>query len=151
MHYLIIVQNACYVVAIIKYSTIRDTLYFLLDLHCRNSRGITDSPFGFSVLLQFADLLQIERYIEEAHNVSNLAYPPYFQIQFISVNVDGPDLSAIQASQVNLFRSIKRKEKLHKSSVDVLKKNKTRANKKRKSEGENEGNTIQKRQFLSRK
>ena len=45
-----------YAVAIIKYSTTRDTSLFLFNSHCRNSRGITDSPFGFSVLLQFADL-----------------------------------------------------------------------------------------------
>ena len=111
-----------YVVAIIKYSTTRDRSYFLFDSHCRNSRGITDSLFGFSVLLQFYDLIQIERYIEEAYNVANLAYPPYFQIQFTSVYVDDAGLSAIQACQVFLFRSIKRKERLHNSSVDVLKK-----------------------------
>ena len=122
MHYLIIVQNACYVVAIIKYSTIRDTLYFLFDLHCRNSRGITDSPFGFSVLLQFTDLIQTEGYIEEACNVANLAYPLYFLIQFISFNAGYSDLSTIQLRQVNLFRSIKRKERLRKSSADVIKK-----------------------------
>ena len=72
----------------------------------------SDSPFGFSVLLQFADLNQIERYIEEDYNVVNFAYPPYFQIQFVSVNVDDSDLSAIQSCQVNLFRSVKRKEML---------------------------------------
>ena len=89
-----------YVVTIIRYSTTRYTPYFLFDSHCRNSCGITDSPFGFSVLLQFADLIQIERYIEEFYNVANLAYPSYFQVQFISVNVDDLDLSSIQACQV---------------------------------------------------
>ena len=72
-----------YIVAIIKYLTTRDLSYFLFDSHFRNSRGITDSPFSFSVSLQFADLIQIESYIEEAYNVPNLAYIPYFQIQFI--------------------------------------------------------------------
>ena len=43
-----------YVVAIIRYSTTTDTSYFPFDSHCRNSHGITDSPFRFSVLLQFA-------------------------------------------------------------------------------------------------
>ena len=89
-----------YVVAIIRYSTTRYTPYFLFDSHCRNSCGITDSPFVFSVLLQFADLIQKERYIEEFYNVANLAYPPYFQVQFISVNVDDLNLSSIQACQV---------------------------------------------------
>ena len=111
-----------YVVAIIRYSTTRDKSYFLFDLHCSNSRGITDSSFVFSVLLQFADSIQIERYIEEVYNVANLACPPYFQIQFISVNVDYSDLSTIQVCQVNLFSCIKGKERLQKCSVDVLRK-----------------------------
>ena len=46
-----------YVVAIIKYSTTRDMPCFLFDSHCRNSRRNTDSLFGFSVLLQFVDLI----------------------------------------------------------------------------------------------
>ena len=49
-----------------------------------------------------------------------------------------------------MFRSIKRKERLQKGSADVLKNDKTRANKKRKSEGKKEDNTNEKRQFLSR-
>ena len=117
-----------YVVANIKYSPTRDRSYFLFDSHCRNSREITDTPFGFSVLLQFADLIQIERYNTETYNAANLAYPTYFQIQFISVNVDDSDISAIQACQVKLG-----------------------PNKKRKVEGKNEDNTIEKHQFLSRK
>ena len=100
-----------YVVANIKYSPTRDRSYFLFDSHCRNSREITDSPFGFSVLLQFADLIQIERYNTEAYNVANLAYPTYFQIQFISVNVDDSDISAIQACQVNLGQTRREKSK----------------------------------------
>ena len=142
-----------YLVAIIRYSTTRDTSYFLFDSHYRNSRGITDSPFGFSVLLQLADLIQIEKYLEDTYNVANLAYPPYFQIQFMSVNMDDSDLSAIQACKAKVFRSIKRKERLQKNSEDILKKkkNKIRANKKRKREGKNEHKTTEKRQFLSRK
>ena len=65
-----------YVGPIIRCSTTRDTLYFLFDSHCRNSDGITDSPFGFLDVLEFADLLQLERYIEEAYNIANLSYPP---------------------------------------------------------------------------
>ena len=115
-----------YLVGIIRYSTTRDTSYFLFDSHYRNSRGITDSPFGFSVLLQLADLIQIERYLEEIYNVANLAYPPYFQIQFMSVNMNDSDLSAIQACKVKVFRSIKRKERLQKNSEDIFKKKRTR-------------------------
>ena len=42
-----------YATAIIKHLT-ASTLYFILDSRSRNNRGITDSRFGFSVLLQFA-------------------------------------------------------------------------------------------------
>ena len=133
-----------YLVAIIRYSTTKDTSYFLFDSHSRNSRGFTDNQFGFSVLLQLADLIQTERYLEETYNVANLAYPPYFQIQFMSVNMDDSDLSAIQACKAKVFRSIKRKERLQKNSEDILKKkkNKIRANKKRKREGKKERMSI---------
>ena len=100
-----------YVVSVIKYLTTRGTTYFIVDSHCRNSRGITDNPFGFSVLLQFADIVQAERYIEEAYNIANRDYPPYFQIQFLVVNISDSDLRAIQTCQINLFRNIKRMEK----------------------------------------
>ena len=59
--------------------------YFLFDSHCRNSRGITDGEIGFSTLMKFESLFQIERYIAEAYLISGRIYPPYFQIQFISV------------------------------------------------------------------
>ena len=65
----------------------------------------------FSVLLQFADIVQVERYIEEAYNIANRDYPPYFQIQFLVVNISDSDLRAIQTCQINLFRNIKRREK----------------------------------------
>ena len=42
--------------------------------------------------------------------------------QLISVNVDDSDLSAIHSCQVNLFRSIKRKERLEKSFAYLFKK-----------------------------
>ena len=67
-----------YTVAIIKYSTTsKSTLYSVFDSYSRNDRRMIDSPFGFSVLLQFADIVQVERYIEEAYNRSNRAYLPY--------------------------------------------------------------------------
>ena len=70
----------------------------------------------------YSDTFTQWRYIEKAYNVANLPYPQYFWIQFRSVNVDDLNLSAIQSCQVNLFRSIKRKERLQKRSADVLKK-----------------------------
>ena len=115
-----------YLVAIIRYSTTKDTSYFLFDSHSRNSRGITDNQFGFSVLLQLADLIQTERYLEKTYNVANLACPPYFQIPFMSLNMVDSDLSAIQACKVKVFRNIKRKERLQKNSEDILKKKRIR-------------------------
>ena len=91
-----------YAVALFRYVNGRGNVtYFLFDSHCRNSRGITDGGPGFSFLIKFESLFQIERYIEEAHQVSGRVYPPYFQIQFISVNVNVDDLAIIQSSQIN--------------------------------------------------
>ena len=82
-----------YAVALFRYVNGRGNVtYFLFDSHCRNSRGIINGGSGFSVLIKFESLFQIERYIEEAYQVSCRVYPPYFQIQFISVNVNVDDL-----------------------------------------------------------
>ena len=67
-----------YTVAIIKYSTTsKSTLDSIFDSYSRNDRRMIDSPFGFSVILQFADIVQVERYTEEAYNIANRAYLPY--------------------------------------------------------------------------
>lgn len=58
-------------IVIIKYLTSNtDILYFIFDSHSGNSRGITDSSFGFTVLLQIADIVQVERYIEDTYNIA---------------------------------------------------------------------------------
>ena len=41
--------------------------YFLFDSHSRNDRGITTYKTGFSVLLQFPNLSEIEKYLEVAY------------------------------------------------------------------------------------
>ena len=71
----------------------------------------------FSFLIKFESLFQIERYIEEAHQVSGRVYPPYFQIQFISVNVNVDDLAIIQSSQISYFRRMKRQQKQAKENL----------------------------------
>ena len=91
--------------------------YFLFDSHSRNSHGITDGGPGFSVLIKFESLFQIERYIEEAYQVSGRVYPPYFQIQFISVNGNVDDLAIIQSSQIICFRRMKRQQKQAKENL----------------------------------
>ena len=78
--------------------------YFLFDLHCRNSRGITDEEIGFSILMKFESLFRIERYIEKAYQISRRMYPPDFQIQFISVILSVDELVIIQSCQKSNFR-----------------------------------------------
>ena len=85
--------------------------YFLFDSHCRNSRGITDGEIGFSILMKFKSLFQIERYIEEAYQISGRMYPPYFQIQFIPVILSVVELVIIQTCQKSHFRQIKRQQR----------------------------------------
>ena len=78
-----------YAVALFRHVNGRDNVtYFLLDSYCRHSHGNTDGEPGFSSVIKFQSLFQIERYIEEAYQVSGGIYPPYFQIQFISINVN---------------------------------------------------------------
>ena len=92
-----------------------NSTYFLFDSHCGNSRGITDGEPGFSVLINFDNLFQIERYIEEAYHLLGRVYPPYFQVYFISVFVDTGELAIIQSSQISHFRRMKRQQKLTKN------------------------------------
>ena len=107
-----------YAVALFRYVSGRGNVtYFLFDSNCRNSRGITDGGPGFSVLIKFESLFQIERYIEEAYEVSGTVYPPYFQIQFISVNVNVDDHAIIQSSQISYFRRMKRQQKQAKENL----------------------------------
>ena len=91
--------------------------YFILDSYCRTSRGITDGGPGFSVPIKFESLFQIERYIEEAYQVYGRVYPPYFQIQFISVNTNVNDLAIIQSSQISYFRRMKRQQEEAKENL----------------------------------
>ena len=152
----LIVQDVCYLsaIALLQLLSIQPIgihhILILIRIAGIVIESQIPSPFGFSVLLQFAVLNQIERYIEEAYNVANLAYLPYFQIQSVSVNVDDSDLSAIQPCQAN-FLVLKEKKGYKKLCRCIKKVNKTRTNKKRKGEGRNEDNTIEKCQFLSRK
>ena len=56
-------------------------------------------------------LFQIERYIEEAYQISGRMYPSYFQIQFISVILSVDELVIIQSCQKSNFRLIKRQQR----------------------------------------
>ena len=107
-----------YIVALFRYVNGRGNVtYFLFDSHCRNSCGITNGGPSFSVIIKFQSLFQIERYIEEVYQVSGRVYPPYFQIQFISVNVNVDDLAIIQSSQISYFRRMKRQQKQAKENL----------------------------------
>ena len=97
-----------YVVAIGRYINHYGNVYYLLfDSHSRNSRGITDSQPAYSILIKFARLYEVERYIEEAYHIVGSAYAPYFQVQFITVHIDSIDLLSVQNAQINYFRRIK--------------------------------------------
>ena len=100
-------------VALFKYVNAAGNLTsFLFDLDCRNSRGITKP--GFSVFINFDTLFQIGINIEEAYQLLGRIYPPYFQVEFISVIVDTDDLAIIQSSQISYFRRMKRQQKQEK-------------------------------------
>ena len=71
----------------------------------------------FQFFIKFQSLFQIERYAEEAYQVSGRAYPPYFQIKFISVNVSVDDLAIIHSSQISYFRRLKRQQKQAKENL----------------------------------
>ena len=85
--------------------------YFLFDSHFSNSRGITDGEIGFSILMKFESLFQIETYIEEVYQISGRMYPPYFQIQFNSVILSVDELVITQSCQKDNFRQIKRQQR----------------------------------------
>ena len=92
-------------------------IYFLFDSHCRNSRGITNDEPGFSVLMNFDSLYQIERYTEEAYQLAGRVYPPHFQVQLISVIVNTDELAIIQSFQISYFGRMKRQQKLTKKTT----------------------------------
>ena len=60
-------------------------------------------------------MYEVERYIEEAYQTAGTTYTPYFQVQFITVNIDNIDLLAVQSAQINCFRRIKKKKKTWKN------------------------------------
>ena len=62
-------------------------------------------------------MFQIERYIEEAYQVSGRTYPPYFQIKFISVDISVDDLAIIHSLQISYFRRLKRQRKQAKENL----------------------------------
>ena len=84
-----------------------NVLYLLFDSHCKNSRGITDGKIGFSILMKFESLFQIESYIEEVYQKFGRTYLSYFQIQFISVilSIDLPVI--LRSCEKSNFRLIK--------------------------------------------
>ena len=97
--------------------------YFLIDVHCGNSFGIADREPGFFILIKFDSLFQIERYIEEAYQLSVGVYPPCFHIQFISVKINADDVAITKSSQVNYFRRIKRQQTEAKKNLQEKQKN----------------------------
>ena len=60
-------------------------------------------------------MFQIEIYIEEAYQLSDRVYLPYFQVQFVSVIANTDELATIWSSQISYFRRMKRQKKLRKN------------------------------------
>ena len=77
--------------------------YFLFDSHYRWEPG-------FFILIKVDSLLQIERCIKEAYQISGRVYLPYFEVQFVSVSINADDLGIIQSSQINYFRRMKKQQ-----------------------------------------
>ena len=61
--------------------------------------------------MKFESLFQIERYTEEACQISGRMNPRYFQIQFISVLLSIYQLVIIRSCQKSNFRQIKRQQR----------------------------------------
>ena len=81
----------------------------------RNVETAVELEMVHQVLINFDNLLQIERYIEEAYQLSGRVYLPYFQVQFISVIFDTDELAIILSSQISFSRRMKRQQKLTKN------------------------------------
>ena len=73
-------------------------------------------------------LFQIESYNKEAYPISGRIYPPYFQIYFISVNVNVDDIAIIRSSQIHYFRSMKRQQTNRKRKIYNKKNNRSKKN-----------------------
>ena len=52
-------------------------------------------------------MYEVERFIEEAYQIAGRAYATYFQVQFITVNIDSIDLLVVQNAEINYIRGTK--------------------------------------------
>ena len=75
----------------------------------------------FSVLMKSLSLFEIETYNEEAYPISGRIYPPYFQIYFISVNVNVDDIAIIRSSQYTILEEWKGNKQTRKEKFTVKK------------------------------
>ena len=57
------------------------SFYFLFHSHSKNNCSISTCKTGFSVLLKFPNISEIEKYLEVAYETCNHSYPVYFQFQ----------------------------------------------------------------------
>ena len=60
---------------------------YFFDSHSKDSRGLS-VPDGSSVLLKFANILQLENYIQVAHLEYHGRESQYFQLQFVEIEVN---------------------------------------------------------------
>ena len=52
-------------------------------------------------------MYEVERFIEEAYQIAGRAYATYFQLQFLTVNIDSIDPLVVQNAQINYVRGTK--------------------------------------------
>ena len=109
-----------YVIAIIKYSITK--IHHISSLiHIVGIVLELQIAHGFSVLLQFADTVQVEWYTEAAYNIANRSYPPYFQIRFYELIL--VNLTLEQSSFVRLiYLKVSKEEKRGKKSMKKMQK-----------------------------
>ena len=66
--------------------TLHSRAYYFFDSHSRDSRGLSVAD-GSSVLLKFANILQLENHIQVAHLEYQGRERQYFQLQFVEIEV----------------------------------------------------------------
>ena len=61
--------------------------FYLFDSHSRDEQGLSVAG-GTSVLLNFSDLMEVEKYIQVFYLEYRSLEQSYFQLQFVYVNID---------------------------------------------------------------
>ena len=77
--------------------------YYLFDSHSRDERGLSVVD-RTSVLLTFRDLYELKKYLEVAYLEYRDRKQPYFQLQFVEVNVESNEKVGIYLQYIRTVR-----------------------------------------------